>query len=158
MLFRSAARRMDRFDASLFNPSVSELLEIIREGTEQKIYKIDESAFIISAANQLIALIGGQIAATTNSLQGHSLYLFLYKKDPALTKALKEKTDTIITAYWKNRSVGLVYNGATIKGEVGITSCLPKKSYTVSRLIPTDNEQEFGIGATIKVAIRGIVQ
>lgn len=155
LLHEFAARHMDRFDASLFNPSAKELLEIVRDGTEQGIYTIDETAFIIASANQLIALIGGQIAVTTDSLRGHSLYLFLYKKDPALTEALKEKTDTIITAYWKKRHIGLVYNAATIKGEVGITSYLPSKNYTISRLTSTGDEQEFSIGATIEVAIKG---
>lgn len=156
LLHEFAARYMDRFDASLFNPSVAELLEIVREGTEKGIYAIDETAFIISSANQLIALIGGQIATTIDSLRGHSLYLFLYKKDPAITETLKEKTDTIIADYWKKGHIGLVYNAATIKGEVGITSCFPSKHhYTISRLTSTDSEQEFSIGATIEVTIKG---
>jgi len=156
LLHEFAARHMDRFDASLFNPSVAELLEIVHEGTEEGIYILDETAFIIASSNQLIALIGGEIAATLDSLRGHSLYLFLYKIDPALTETLKEKTDTIITAYWKKRHIGLVYNATTVKGEVGITSCLPSKNYTISRLTATGDEQEFSIGATIEVAIKGV--
>jgi len=134
LLHEIAARQMDRFNAGLFNPSVDELLEILSDGTTQHIYKLDIEPFIIAVANQLIHLVGGQIARSDTALRGHSLYLFLNKKDPMLATFLQERTEDIIKTYWSEREIDLVYNATTIKGEVGITPCLDPKYYSVSVL------------------------
>ncbi len=126
-------RLQKRFASYEFSPTVIELQKILSELQENGIVSFRFSELFIAIANNLLFYIGSSLK-TPEDLKGMIFYDFCggMQDEKGYQTATEDLVVKYMHAYWGKHSIYLVYNSVIEKGELGVTTAVPKENILIS--------------------------